>query len=89
MREKVSASVKLWLMEEGRWKGMREDIRLNREGYQETLSIIDEQKNLKMLFEVVEITVLRWRKRGVEGGGRRESSRLLYHNEKLVGKIQR
>lgn len=77
MREKVSASVKLWLMEEGRWKGMREDIRLNREGYQETLSIIDEQKNLKMLFEVVEITGLRWRKRGMEGERVQASSTIM------------
>lgn len=61
---------------------MKEDIRLDREGHQDRPSIIDEQKqNVKMMFEVAEITVLRWRK----GGGRAESS--SPHNTKLVDKV--
>lgn len=81
-REKVNASVKLQLMEEGMQKRMKEDIRLDREGHQDRPSIIDEQKqNVKMMFEVAEITVLRWRK----GGGRAESS--SPHNTKLVDKV--
>lgn len=40
-REKVNASVKLQLMEAEKWKGMREDIRFDREGHQERPSTVD------------------------------------------------
>ena len=41
---KINACIKLWLMEEGKWKGMREEIRLDRERHQERPSMIEEQK---------------------------------------------